>query len=180
MVVTKVYQKKEVGLPCQWLWVERCLLACHSAAPSILIAAPPMIQADALMVCHGEHRNSCSVYSEDSFYVSGTQSININASYAGEGPFSVQWYHNGKLFDCSTLKGVCRGITNTSTSQVCVTVLNLQLAKMIKINFVYVALYIDYPLPKSIYEGCIGYQWNIQSCGQQSLRCEWESVQASI
>ena len=104
-----------------------CWMSLRLVTVPFCIAAPPMLQADddLIMDCHGEHRDHCFVRSVDSFPVSGSQSINMTASYRGEGPFSVQWYHNGETFDNSSLKGAFRGMTTTSTSQVCAIIQKL-------------------------------------------------------
>lgn len=64
--------------------------------------------------CYGEDRARCTIGQNTYFPVSGPQ-FSITASFQGNEPFQVQWYHDGVKYDCAN-SNVCVGLSPDSKS----------------------------------------------------------------
>ena len=75
--------------------------------------APPQLHN--VVGCWGNEEDECTLAQNAVFFPYTPYYIYI--SYDGNGPFSVEWYHNYTYFTCSTFK-LCQEIEYGSTYQV--------------------------------------------------------------
>lgn len=75
--------------------------------------APPQLHN--IAGCFGEEQDKCTLAQNAYIYTHSRYYINV--SFDGNGPFQVDWYHNGTKFSCATFK-FCEKIEKGSTYQV--------------------------------------------------------------
>lgn len=69
------------------------------AMRDILSTAPPHLND--VNTCKGINKSACSSGTQILPPVGDSAGIDISTSFDGNGPFSVQWYHNGTEYNCS-------------------------------------------------------------------------------